>query len=72
MLFDNMLEISILGGHDPVSFTVGGSFNGDQIEKLSPIFNPDGALIAVKVIGTSDKTLTTIAMYGVPCSIKCG
>lgn len=72
MLFENMLEVSILGCHDSVSFTVGNSFNGDKIEKLFPIFNPDGALIAVKVIGASDKILTTIAMYGVPCSIKCG
>lgn len=69
-MFGNILEASILGFYYVSPIKVGESMDGDQITKISPIFNPEGALIALKVIGSADKLLRTITVNGVPCSIK--
>ena len=70
MFCTNILEISFLDylNIDPIK--VGSYREGDQIKELSPIFNPDGALIAVRVIGTSGREISIITTYGVVCNIK--
>ena len=52
MFCENISEISFYGTHlAPIK--VGGEMCGEEIKELVPIFNPDGALIAVRVIGNA-------------------
>jgi len=69
-MFDSISEISFLCAPEVASVKVGGLIDGHRITKIVPRFNCDGALIAVKVIGTAEQLLSTITVYGVPCSIK--
>ena len=63
-------ELSFLGIPDIDPIKVGSYREGKQIKELVPLFNPDGALIAVNVIGSSGQQISIITTYGVVCSIK--
>lgn len=69
MFCENISEISFWGMH-MAPIKVGGFMCGEEIKELVPIFNPEGALLAARVIGTAGQPLSLIPIYGVVCNIK--
>jgi hypothetical protein len=69
MIDTKISEIVFPFGSKSVSFHINECIGEEIIKEIKPMYDINGALICVQLIGYEENILTTIYLYGIPCFI---